>query len=137
MLVTRAKCSGFTLIELIITVAIVAVLAAVALPSYTQYITQANRADAKDKITEVAYELERYNTRNRRYTDDMTQLGYAADPVQSDEGYYQVDVQDCDGGAINAADNCALITATPIAGGPQSGDGSLSLNTQGKKVGPW
>ncbi|MDP3843379.1 MAG: type IV pilin protein [Oxalobacteraceae bacterium] len=58
---------GFTLIELMITVAIIGILAAVAYPSYTQYVLKANRADAKAILMEDAQFMERYYTTNNSY----------------------------------------------------------------------
>lgn len=59
--------SGFTLIELMITVAIVAILAAVALPSYQAYVMRTQRAAAAACLTEMAQFMERVYTTNLRY----------------------------------------------------------------------
>ena len=59
--------SGFTLIELMITVAIVGILSAIAYPSYQQYLLRANRADAKAILMESAQFMERYFTTNNTY----------------------------------------------------------------------
>jgi len=57
---------GFTLVELMIVVAIIGILAAVAYPSYTQYVQRANRAEARSMLLENAQFLERnYTTANR------------------------------------------------------------------------
>ena len=125
---------GFTLIEMLVVVAIVGLLAATAIPSYNSYIVRTNRADAQEKLTEVAFEMERFANRNRTYTLDMTQLGYAADPVISDEGFYSVDAAVCAGATITT---CVNLTATPVAGGRQAGDGNFTLDTRGAKTGKW
>ena len=125
---------GFTLIELMITVLIIAILAAISFPSYTQYVTRANRTDAQDKLVEVALQQERFNTRNRTYTEDMTALGYAADPIQSNNGLYTIDASACAGTTIAF---CANLTATPVAGGRQVSDGALTLDTRGARTGNW
>ena len=135
----NAKSSGFTLIEVMIVVGIVAVIAAVAVPAYSDYILRANRADAADQITAVMFQQERFQTRNRRYTADLTDLGYTSANAQpSDEGLYTVGASACAGESIN---DCVLITATPVATGPQSQDpvngGVLSLDSRGTRVGPW
>jgi len=138
------RSSGFTLIELMLVVGILALLVAIALPSYTQYVTRANRADAKDKLTEIMLEQERYNTRNYQYTLDLSRLGYpgtaaanaqtAGDPVVSDDGFYNISAAVCSEATIST---CVNLTATPIAGGRQKDDGNLTLSSRGQKTGPW
>lgn len=58
---------GFTLIELMITVAIIAILAAVAFPAYTEQVAKGRRAEAKAIVLEAAQWMERYYAENNRY----------------------------------------------------------------------
>jgi type IV pilus assembly protein PilE len=58
---------GFTLIELVVTMAIIAILAAIAIPSYTAYIMRSHRSDARGQLLEVATWMERWRTERGRY----------------------------------------------------------------------
>lgn len=64
---TRCSTAGFTLIEVMITVAIVAILAAVALPSYRNYITRGHLTDAVNGLAAVRADMERHFQDNRSY----------------------------------------------------------------------
>jgi type IV pilus assembly protein PilE len=64
--------AGFTLVELMIVVAIVAILAAIAIPSYSSYIAKTNRKAAEGCLAEYANYMERYYTTNLRYDQDTS-----------------------------------------------------------------
>lgn len=130
---------GFTLIELVIVIAIIGLLSSVAIPSYLDYVVRTNRADAKDKLTEVIYELERYNTRQRSYTTNMTDLGFSATNslFLSGQGLYSVSIAACGTAAQLQIARCARVTAAPVAGKAQEGDGNLTIDTRGIKGGNW
>ena len=70
---------GFTLIEMMVVVAIIAILSAIALPSYFKHVAKTNRVAAQGCMAEYANYMERYYTSNLRY--DQTAAGVAnADP---------------------------------------------------------
>jgi type IV pilus assembly protein PilE len=71
-----ARARGFTLIELMITVAVIAILAAIAVPSYYQYILRSNRSAAESVMQEIASAQERYMVDSRQFAGDLTTLGY-------------------------------------------------------------
>lgn len=76
------KTSGFTLIELMVTVAIIAILASIALPSYTEYVTQGRIAEATAGLAAKRVRMEAFYDNNRTYagatdcTSDTTTSKY-------------------------------------------------------------
>lgn len=70
--------SGFTLIELMIVVAVIGILSAVALPSYNDYIRRGKRTEARAEVLKAEGWLERYFTENNRYSDTSASTVNAA-----------------------------------------------------------
>lgn len=67
---------GFTLIELMIAVAVVSILAAVAYPSYTSYIRKGKRATAQAALMDIASKQQTYLLDRRVYTNTLADLGF-------------------------------------------------------------
>jgi type IV pilus assembly protein PilE len=73
---TRRSGTGFTLIELMIVVAVIAILAAVALPSYQDYVRRGQIQEAFTNLSSVRIRLEQFYQDNKNYgTDNCMQLG--------------------------------------------------------------
>ena len=71
----KNKQKGFTLIELMIVVAIIGILAAVVYPSYTDFVVRSNRAEAPQQLVRLANLQEQLFVDSRFYTDDISKLG--------------------------------------------------------------
>jgi type IV pilus assembly protein PilE len=83
----NAQSRGFTLIELVITMAIVALLAAIAYPSYSKYVMRGNRTDATRNMMQMAQALERC------YSQAFTYVGCAAVPAgTTNTTYYKITI---------------------------------------------
>jgi len=102
------RARGFTLIELMVTVAIVGILAAIAYPSYTQYVVRSNRSAAQSYILGVANQQEQYNLDARQYATSMTVLGASAPAAVSQN--YNVTLT----GNNAATPPTYTVTATPV-----------------------
>ncbi len=84
---TRRRQHGVTLIELMIVAAIIAILSAFAYPAYQEYVIRAKRTVAQNTLLQVADRQQQFFMDNKQFADDMTDLGYAADPyVVGDDG---------------------------------------------------
>ena len=83
---------GFTLIELMIVVAIVGILAAIAYPSFQQYARESKRSDAHAALLRIATLEEKFFSNNNAYTTSATVLGYSANPAISNEGFWAVTI---------------------------------------------
>jgi type IV pilus assembly protein PilE len=70
-----ADIKGFTLIEVMIVVAIIAILAAVVYPSYTDFVVRSNRAEAPQQLVRLANLQEQLFVDSRFYTNDLSKLG--------------------------------------------------------------
>ncbi|WP_124703322.1 type IV pilin protein [Sulfuriferula multivorans] len=119
---------GFTLIELMVVVAIVGLLAAIAYPSYTSYVQRAARGDAKGALTELSQFMERTYTENGTYTPGGSNptLPYTQSPKTGTAKYTL---------SISASGtNTYTLQALPT--GIMSGDacGNLSLDNTGAKT---
>ncbi|ABM25913.1 MULTISPECIES: type IV pilin protein [Shewanella] len=114
---------GFTLIELMITVAIVGILAAIAYPSYIEYVTKSGRSEGVAAVMRVANLQEQYYLDNKAYATDMTKLGLSASPFITEHGHYSLSSEGTSSFKITATAKgsqasrdsvCATITLTDI-----------------------
>ena len=127
------KNAGFSLIEVVIVVAIVGILAAIALPGYQESVRKGNRSDGQAALLEAASRMERYFYDNNTYTSNLTLIGYtSASNVATSEGHYTLAVDGEPGDGSCPIATCFAVTATAI--NAQAADGDLSMNSLGQKT---
>ena len=119
---------GFTLIELMVVVAIIAILAAIAVSAYTRYGYRARRVDGQQILLTIANAQERFYATNNKYTDDLTQFGFA-NPTSSEHGYYAVTL-------ATSGSSAQSYTATAQPKGSQQNDvcGDLVIDNADNKT---
>jgi type IV pilus assembly protein PilE len=126
--VRPGSASGFTLIELMVVVAVVAILVAIAVPSYSEAVRKGKRGQAKSDLVELAQVMERFHTINSTY-DTSTSATFTNPITQSPktgEANYTVAI------ATQSA-TAFTITATPVGGQADDRCGILSIDQAGVK----
>jgi type IV pilus assembly protein PilE len=126
--------NGFTLIELMVTVAIVGILAAIAIPSYQGYVNQANRSDVKTALLEDVQFMERNYTESYKYNkkSDATNVTATSLPARQSPktgtALYTITLP-------TPTATTYTLTATPVVGGRMANDGcgAFSINQLGQK----
>jgi type IV pilus assembly protein PilE len=132
---SAARNRGFTLIELMITVAILGVVASIALPSYKTHLVKAARVQAQTEMLEMASMQEKIYLNSTSYTANVTTAynGTAAGGLgrtsgTTNDGKYALSL------AVGTGAQTFLLTATPVVGKPQEGNGNLTISETGQKL---
>jgi len=133
----KTSSRGFTLIEVLVTMAIVTILTTIALPSYLEHIARTRRADARTQLLAASQFMQRFYTANDSFATDRTGVGVALAVPQA------LRQSPPDGDALYALSiPDAGLTATryelrmePIAGGAMAKDkcGTFTLTVDGRR----
>ena len=124
--------NGFTLIELMIVVAIIAILAAIGYPAYQDQVQKTRRSDGIAALSQAAQLQERWFSQNGTYSLTINDIGGSGSP----EGFYTISVANPGTAGCSSNGNiyCFALTATPT--GAQTNDtrcANLTLSNTGVK----
>jgi type IV pilus assembly protein PilE len=121
---TSLRQRGFTLVELMVAVAIIGILAAIALPSYSAYIVRSNRAAAQSYLMELSQAQAQFMADTRTYAATVDDLNLL--PPDGVAAKYTIAIA-----VEQGPPQSYVITATPVEGTAQAEDGELSINQAG------
>jgi type IV pilus assembly protein PilE len=129
----RSRNRGFTLIDLVVTVAIVAILLRIAFPSYQAYIVRSSRQSAQGELLSLANSQEKIFLNSSAYSSSITSAytgqsggGLGVTSGNSKDNRYAF--------SVTSTATTFTLTATPAAGTPQAGDGNLTITETGVRT---
>ncbi len=128
------RSAGFSLIEVMIAIAVVAILASIAVPSYRDYIKRGKRAAAQSVLMDLAARQQAFLLDKRRYATSAsaTELRFASWPAEIAADYSMVPDPVT---ANNAASPPTfLITAIATSSGVMAGDSNMTIDQNGTKL---
>ena len=131
----KEKAKGFTLMELLVVLAIIGILVAIAVPSYDAYLRRGSRAAAQSFMMQVSSKQAQYLLDARNYAVGATAVTDLSLTVPTDVSpYYDVAVENGAGGTAVAVPPSFRVRLTPKAGTRQETDGELILTDTGSKT---
>lgn len=143
MMLSRNK--GFTLIELMIVLAIIGILAAISYPSYQESTAKTRRANVQAELLGLSSALERYYSQNNHYSNAANggnDIGapagtlYAVDPQVAT--FYAVTISSAGGSTANDTDTAQtfIVSAVPETGSAMAGDrcGTMTVSSAGVRT---
>lgn len=131
--------SGFSLTELLITVAIVGILVSIGYPAYTDYIASAARASAQSDLMAMAAGMERHNAANFTYNGAAESGNDTGSPAFFNDWSPSTEPEankkyDLSINTVSASGNSYILTASPVTSTASEGDGTLYYYSDGRKA---
>lgn len=131
---SRSNKYGFTLVELMIVVAVLGILASIALPNYTEYVLRGKRAEARTALLDLMQQQERFFSQNGTYAEvtssTTTFKNYSGDSAA--RGSYNLTADKCAAPA-NDLKLCVILTATLKTAGSDPKAGNLTIDSTGAR----
>ena len=130
----KTSSRGFSLMELLVVLAIIGIMVAIAMPSYDAYLRRGSRSAAQGFMMNVSGKQAQYLLDARNYavgSTAITDLGLAVPPEVTP--FYTVVVENGTGGTTVSVPPTFRVRATPKAGTRQATDGELILTSNGTK----
>jgi type IV pilus assembly protein PilE len=131
----QEKAKGFSLMELLVVLAIIGILTAIAIPSYDAYLRRGTRVAAQSFMMQVSSKQAQYLLDARNYAVGGTAVADLSLTVPTDvTPFYDVAVENGTGGNAVAVPPTFRVRLTPKAGTRQATDGELILTNTGNKT---
>jgi len=126
----KSAIKGFTLVELIVSVAIIGILASIAIPSYSDYVDSSRRADGQAALLSLGQAMQRYYTEQTTYVGASLGSGSSdifpdAAPLDRGDKYYKLSIE-------SQTSSAFVVKAT--ATGKHAGDGDYTLDQTGART---
>lgn len=121
---------GFSLIELMISVAIIGILSGIAIPQYQDYVIRTYRSEGMTQLLDIMRSQENYYSNSYTYASDLAELAGMSTVYITPNKRYSITAGACMGGLDLT--QCVKLTAVALDG--QISDGALTLDSRGNKT---